>query len=44
MLFQGRDDAGRQLARASVKYMSSYPVILALTRGGSVGASGRSRR
>ena len=34
MLFQDRDDAGRQLARALVKYESRHPVILALPRGG----------
>jgi predicted phosphoribosyltransferase len=34
MLFQDRDDAGRQLARALVKYKSRHPVILALPRGG----------
>ena len=34
MLFQDREDAGRQLARALVKYRSRHPVILALPRGG----------
>lgn len=34
MLFQDREDAGRQLARALVKYKSRHPVILALPRGG----------
>lgn len=34
MLFQNRDDAGRQLARALVKYRSRHPVVLALPRGG----------
>src|SRR6516165_400637 len=34
MLFQDRNDAGRQLARALLKYKSRYPVILALPRGG----------
>ena len=34
MLFQDRKDAGRQLARALVKYRSRHPVILALPRGG----------
>jgi putative phosphoribosyl transferase len=34
MLFQSRADAGRQLARALLKYKSQSPVILALPRGG----------
>lgn len=34
MLFQDREDAGRQLAKALVKYKSRHPVILALPRGG----------
>ncbi|MGT2502126.1 phosphoribosyltransferase family protein [Bradyrhizobium guangxiense] len=34
MQFQDREDAGRQLARALVKYKSRHPVILALPRGG----------
>ncbi|PAY07882.1 phosphoribosyltransferase [Bradyrhizobium sp. UFLA03-84] len=34
MLFQDREDAGRQLARALLKYKSRHPVILALPRGG----------
>jgi predicted phosphoribosyltransferase len=34
MLFQDREDAGRQLARALAKYKSHHPVILALPRGG----------
>ncbi|MDN5001243.1 phosphoribosyltransferase [Bradyrhizobium sp. GCM10027634] len=34
MIFQDREDAGRQLARALVKYRSRHPVILALPRGG----------
>lgn len=34
MLFQNRDDAGRQLARALLKYKNRHPVILALPRGG----------
>jgi predicted phosphoribosyltransferase len=34
MLFQDREDAGRQLARALVKYRSRHPVVLALPRGG----------
>ncbi|MDA9469179.1 phosphoribosyltransferase [Bradyrhizobium sp. CCBAU 53415] len=34
MLFQDRDDAGRQLAAALVKYKGRHPVILALPRGG----------
>ncbi|MDA9440216.1 phosphoribosyltransferase [Bradyrhizobium sp. CCBAU 51745] len=34
MMFQDREDAGRQLARALVKYRSRHPVILALPRGG----------
>jgi len=34
MLFQDRQDAGRQLARALVKYKSRHPVVLALPRGG----------
>lgn len=34
MLFQDREDAGRQLARALVKYRSRHTVILALPRGG----------
>lgn len=34
MLFLDREDAGRQLARALVKYKSRHPVILALPRGG----------
>src|SRR6516225_3092281 len=34
MLFQDREDAGRQLAAALVKYKSRHPVVLALPRGG----------
>ncbi len=34
MLFQDRDDAGIQLARALMKYKGRHPVILALPRGG----------
>ena len=34
MLFQDRTDAGRQLAKALLKYKSRHPVILALPRGG----------
>ncbi len=34
MLFQNRTDAGRQLAKALLKYKSQHPVILALPRGG----------
>ena len=34
MLFQDRADAGRQLAKALLKYKSQQPVILALPRGG----------
>src|SRR6516162_8483027 len=34
MLFQDRADAGRQLAKALLKYKSRQPVILALPRGG----------
>ena len=34
MLFQDRTDAGRQLAKALLKYKSRQPVILALPRGG----------
>jgi predicted phosphoribosyltransferase len=34
MLFQNRTDAGRQLAKALLKYKSRHPVILALPRGG----------
>jgi putative phosphoribosyl transferase len=34
MLFQNRTDAGRQLAKALLKYKSRRPVILALPRGG----------
>ncbi|MBR0958990.1 phosphoribosyltransferase [Bradyrhizobium japonicum] len=34
MLFQDREDAGRQLAGALLKYKSRHPVILALPRGG----------
>lgn len=34
MPFQDRDDAGRQLARALLKYKGRHPVILALPRGG----------
>jgi putative phosphoribosyl transferase len=34
MLFQNRTDAGRQLAKALLKYRSHHPVILALPRGG----------
>jgi predicted phosphoribosyltransferase len=34
MLFQDRADAGRQLARALVKYKDRHPVVLALPRGG----------
>src|SRR6516165_4742263 len=34
MLFQDRADAGRQLAKALLKYKSREPVILALPRGG----------
>ncbi len=34
MPFQDRTDAGRQLARALVKYKGRHPVILALPRGG----------
>jgi predicted phosphoribosyltransferase len=34
MVFQDRDDAGRRLARALLKYKSRHPVILALPRGG----------
>jgi predicted phosphoribosyltransferase len=34
MLFQDREDAGRQLARALLKYKSRHSVVLALPRGG----------
>ena len=34
MLFQDRADAGRQLAKALLKYKGRQPVILALPRGG----------
>jgi len=34
MLFQNRTDAGRQLAKALLKYKGRHPVILALPRGG----------
>jgi len=34
MLFRNRADAGRQLAKALLKYKSGHPVILALPRGG----------
>jgi predicted phosphoribosyltransferase len=34
MLFQDRADAGRQLAKALLKYKSQQPVIFALPRGG----------
>jgi predicted phosphoribosyltransferase len=34
MLFQDRTDAGRQLAKALLKYKGQHPVILALPRGG----------
>lgn len=34
MLFQNRTDAGRQLAKALLKYKGRYPVVLALPRGG----------
>jgi putative phosphoribosyl transferase len=34
MLFRSRTDAGRQLAKALLKYKSRHPVILALPRGG----------
>lgn len=34
MLFQNRSDAGRQLAKALLKYKGRHPVILALPRGG----------
>lgn len=34
MSFQDRTDAGRQLARALLKYKDRHPVILALPRGG----------
>jgi putative phosphoribosyl transferase len=34
MLFQDRADAGRQLAKALLKYKGQHPVILALPRGG----------
>lgn len=34
MLFQDREDAGRQLARALKKYSGRHPVVLALPRGG----------
>jgi predicted phosphoribosyltransferase len=34
MLFRNRTDAGRQLAKALLKYKSRHPVILALPRGG----------
>jgi putative phosphoribosyl transferase len=34
MLFQNRTDAGRQLAKALLKYKNRHPVILALPRGG----------
>jgi putative phosphoribosyl transferase len=34
MLFRNRADAGRQLAKALLKYKSRHPVILALPRGG----------
>jgi putative phosphoribosyl transferase len=34
MLFQNRTDAGRQLAKALLKYKSRLPIILALPRGG----------
>lgn len=34
MLFQNRTDAGRQLARALMKYKGHHPVVLALPRGG----------
>jgi putative phosphoribosyl transferase len=34
MLFQNRTDAGRQLAKALLRYKSRLPIILALPRGG----------
>jgi putative phosphoribosyl transferase len=34
MLFQNRTDAGRQLAKALLKYRGRHPVVLALPRGG----------
>ena len=34
MLFQNRNDAGRQLARALTKYKARHPIVLALPRGG----------
>ena len=34
MLFQNRTDAGRQLAKALLKYKGRHPVVLALPRGG----------
>jgi len=34
MLFQNRTDAGRQLAKAPLKYKARHPVVLALPRGG----------
>lgn len=34
MLFRDRNDAGRQLAEALVKYKNRHPVVLALPRGG----------
>ena len=39
MLFQDRADAGRQLAKALLRYKSRLPVILALPRGGVVVAA-----
>ncbi|MEY9886055.1 phosphoribosyltransferase [Bradyrhizobium sp. USDA 329] len=34
MLFRDRNDAGRQLAEALVKYKNRHPVVMALPRGG----------
>lgn len=34
MVFENRADAGRQLARALLKYKGQHPVVLALPRGG----------
>lgn len=34
MVFQNRTDAGRQLAKALLKYKGRHPVVLALPRGG----------
>src|SRR5215468_8060980 len=39
MLFQDRADAGRQLAKALLRYKDQHPVVLALPRGGVVVAA-----